>query len=376
MITVVPDISADVEASTAGAEFELDPGVIDEIFAELAPVQPSVAPVAEDPYALAREYLNKGLLDLSAAEAARSIARGGDPVEAAVLTGTIYARQGLYGEARERFHQARQRSPERVDAYLGEFAALLALDRGGQALDDAETLAARHPDNMEVKVMLARVRLASGDPAGALGALNEARTRAPQRADIFRLEGDILVGMDDLTAACQAYQHALVLDPKLTDLQYTLGQIYERREDWYGAEAAYREALDALPAYSEAAVALANLFVKRDTPRDAVDLLIDILAVCPSDRNALFALGRALFRDDHIDEALQAFERLVTYDDTNVEALFYMAVGLARRRHFTQAVAAWQRVIALDPASSAAQRARRHIRSATDLKRIFSHEAA
>ncbi|MBW8056207.1 MAG: hypothetical protein FVQ76_13015, partial [Nitrospira sp.] len=129
MITVVPDISADVEASTAGAEFELDPGVIDEIFAELEPVQPSVAPVAEDPYALAREYLDKGLLDLAAAEAARSIARGGDPVEAAVLTGTIYARRGLYGEARERFHEARQRSPERVDAYLGEFAALLALDR-------------------------------------------------------------------------------------------------------------------------------------------------------------------------------------------------------------------------------------------------------
>ena len=105
-------------------------------------------------------------------------------------------------------------------------------------------------------------------------------------------------------------------------------------------------------------------------------MLIDILAACPSDRNALFALGRALFRDDHIDEALQVFERLVTYDDTNVEALFYMGVGLARRRHFTQAVAAWQRVIALDPASSAAQRARRHIRSAMDLKRIFSHEAA
>jgi Flp pilus assembly protein TadD len=123
-------------------------------------------------------------------------------------------------------------------------------------------------------------------------------------------------------------------------------------------------------------VALANLFMKRDAPRAAVDLLVDILSVYPSDLDALFALGRALIRDERVDEALQVLHRLVAHDDKNVEALFFMGVGLARRRHFAQAVAAWERVIALEPTSSVAQRARRHMRSATDLRRVFSDEAA
>ncbi len=123
-------------------------------------------------------------------------------------------------------------------------------------------------------------------------------------------------------------------------------------------------------------MALAKLFVHRDTPQAAVDLLVDILSVYPSDLDALAMLGRALVKDDRVDEALQVFQRLVAYDDTNVEAFFHLGVALARKRHFAQAVAAWERVVALEPSSSAARRARRHIRSAADLKQIFSDEAA
>ncbi len=123
-------------------------------------------------------------------------------------------------------------------------------------------------------------------------------------------------------------------------------------------------------------MALAKLFVKRDAPRAAVDLLAEILSVYPADLDALAMLGRALVKDDRVDEALQVFQRWVAYDDTSVEAFFHLGVALARKRHFAQAVAAWERVVALEPSSPAARRARRHIRSAADLKQIFSHEAA
>ncbi len=384
MLSVVPEISADIEIDTAGADFKLDPEALSTLFTELTEgtggsnatggedVAEATPRRDDDPFALSREYLGKGLLDRAAAEAKRALARGGDSTEANVLAGEIYAKRGLFGEAIERFREARRHSLDRVDAFLGEFRAMLALQQGSDALDDAEALAAAHPEDVEVLVMLAQIRLANGSPATALEALNLARSRAPQRADILKLEGDIAVGMGDLNTACRVYREALQLDPKLIHIQFALGKVYEQREEWDAAENAYLSAVDVLPTFSDAAVALSSLYVRRRHARAAVDLLVDVLAVYPSDGGALAALGRALTEDERFGESLHVFQRLLAFDDTNAEAYFFIGVGLARQRQYAGAVDAWSRVLELDSSGKLAERARRHMRSAKDLQQILT----
>src|SRR5438874_9243946 len=73
-IGIAPEISADVTAETIGEDFAFDQRLVDNIFQELAPAPAAEAPVAksaDDPLALARDYVSKGLMDVAAAEAVR-----------------------------------------------------------------------------------------------------------------------------------------------------------------------------------------------------------------------------------------------------------------------------------------------------------------
>src|SRR5207249_2406783 len=148
-IGIAPEISADVAAETLGEDFAFDQRLLDNIFQELAPV-----PATETP--------------------------GAQP----------------------------------ADALLGEVKALLAL--GGARVEEARALAeqllALTPDDVEALVAVAKGRAAAGDAAGALTALQQAQTRAPARADLHKLQGDVALKVGDKRGALAAYRAALELD--------------------------------------------------------------------------------------------------------------------------------------------------------------------
>ncbi len=376
-IAVVPDISADVATDVVGQSIAFDQGIVDQLFEELdRPSARHEAPRLEDPYALARDYIAKGLLELAAAENSRALSRGGDQVEAHLIAGEIFTRRGLHGEALERYRAARAIDAGRRGARLGEVRALVALGRGSEAIVEAQVLAEEEPDDVDAAVTLARARLAASDPAGALNALAAARSRAPQRADLLKLEGDILVGLGDLERAREAYESALHLDPRLIQVWVDLGALHETRSDDDAAERSYVTALDTLPQYCEAVHALGKLYRRTGRPRAAVNLLADALASDPSDLDALLILGHGLLDDGRLKQALAAFERVLAFDKEDVAALFFAAVVKARLGQYRDAVAGWERVVTLDPGSPLAQEARRHARTAFDLQNIFRTEAA
>jgi len=130
-IPVAADLSADVGAVTLGPEFQRDPSVLDRVFADLAPEEaPRPAPAESDAYALARDLLDKGMLEAATAEVSQVIRRGGEVAIGTVLLGRIFARRGLHGEALERFRAAVIDRPDDPDLLLGLADALLALGRG------------------------------------------------------------------------------------------------------------------------------------------------------------------------------------------------------------------------------------------------------
>src|SRR5439155_642389 len=154
------------------------------------------------------------------AEAVRAVQRGADKGDAAVLLGDIFAKRGLHGEALERYREARALYPQRADALLGEVKALLAL--GGARVEEARALAeqllALTPDDVEALVAVAKGRAAAGDAAGALTALQQAQTRAPARADLHKLQGDVALKVGDKRGALAAYRAALELGVVLARL--------------------------------------------------------------------------------------------------------------------------------------------------------------
>jgi tetratricopeptide (TPR) repeat protein len=379
-IAIVPEISADVATEEIGAEFTFDQRLLDQVFRDLAPPEESstasVPAPGEDPLALARDCISKGLLDRASAELDRALSRGASRPAAAILAGHIFAKRGLHGEALERYREARLELGTDDDAALGEIKALLALDRAKEAGNLVEEIVLRRRDNVEILVAAARTRLAIGNPVGALDLVKEAQVRAPGRADLLQLQGRIAARLGEVPAAVEAYQGALQLDGSLAQVWCELGSLEEKRENWTGARAAYERALDLLPTFVEAALAQADLLRRTDSPAAALEVLVSLLINDPFELDALQLLGRTLIDDGRPERALEAFGRILKFDPSHTGALYHAGVALTRMRRYHQAVELWERVVQSNPASSFAQLARSETRSARDLQHILVSRAS
>jgi tetratricopeptide (TPR) repeat protein len=372
-IAIAPELVADVSGEELGGEFSFDPPALDQLFAELAPVTPAApAAPADESLAGARELIAKGLLDQASNELTRAAARGAPVAATAALLGDIFARRGFYGEALERYRQARAALPEDRDATLGEIRALLSLGWAKDAAPLADDLSSRLRGDVDVLVVRARVRLALGDATTAIECIKQAQASAPQRPELFHLRGQAAGRLGDRSAALADFQAALRLDPSLVRVWYELGMLEEEEHHWAAAREAYEEALERLPTYGAAALALADLLRRTETPGAAVQVLVRLLQTDPYELEALTALGRALLEDGKTPEALQAFARVLRFDPEQAAALYHQGTGFARQRQFDQAVQVWERVIQLDPDGPFASEARSRARSARDLQHIFA----
>src|SRR5688500_17446219 len=129
------------------------------LFSELthAPKTPVLAtlPTEANPFAMAADFLSKGFFDRAHAETKRALARGADPTRGHTLAGDIFARQGLWGEALERYREARRESPDAPAAMIGEATALLRLGRAMEARLIAESVLHRMPNDIGTLMLAA-----------------------------------------------------------------------------------------------------------------------------------------------------------------------------------------------------------------------------
>jgi tetratricopeptide (TPR) repeat protein len=253
----------------------------------------------------------------------------------------------------------------------GEAQALMMLGRGAEARLVAEAILEAAPEDVDTLMLAASARFEAGDPAAALEALDFARRLAPQRAEVLRWIGNIARSVGDLEGAISAYRHALALDADFAAVRFELARLLVRKSAWDDAERELVAALDTVPTYAEATLELANLKRVTGRARDAVDLLVDLLQRDPYSFDALIALGETLLTMGRADDARTAFARVLRFDPTHVGAIFYDGVLSAGEKRYRDAIAAWQRVIELEPAGEFARRARREMRTAQDLLRVF-----
>ena len=379
--TIIPDLGGEKRTDGSVEEFAFDTHVLDSLFTELAPVAPPPAPAVRSgtAYAAAADYLSKGLLDRASAEASRVLARGGDPVEGLTLLADVYAKQGAYGEALDRYRGARTGAAGMAKgtagmrrAIAGEVRVLIMLGRGGEARPLAEDLLSAAPDDVEMLILAATARADGGDPAAALEALERARRGAPARADVLKQIGDVARSIGDFESAVESYRHALTLDPDFAVVRYQLATILEMKGLSADAERELAAALDSVPTYTEAALALAALRRRLQRHPESLLLLVDLLQRDPYNLDALTSLGETLLGSGRRADSAVAFARVLRFDPEHVGALYFTGVLAADYHRYREAIDCWRRVVDLEPASEYARRARRDTRTAADLQRIFA----
>jgi tetratricopeptide (TPR) repeat protein len=329
---------------------------------------------------MASDYLTKGMHDRAAAEVRRAMSRGADRAEGLSLLGLLFARQGLHGEALERYREARRLNGADGDApraaLLGEAWSLIRLARAAEARPVAEALLAREPENIEALMLAATARAEAGDPASALAALEVARRVAPMRAEVQQKIGAIASSLGDFEGAIAAYRHALQLDQDFAVVRYELARLLVGKGEIREAEIELVAALDAVPTYAEATLELAGLRRRVGRAGEALPLLIEQLHRDPYHFDALISLGETLLALGRKRDAVTAFSRVLRFDPSHVGALYHEGALLGEQKRFREAIERWQRVIDLSPSSEYAKRARREMRTANDLERIFGDRDA
>jgi tetratricopeptide (TPR) repeat protein len=365
-LSVLPDLGGEQRMSTGVDTFTFDSGLLDTIFKQLEPAV-SEAPAAEDvagePYALATDYLSKGLVDRAMAEIRRAMGRGADPVLGDVLLGEAFGRQGAWGDALERFEAARRGAPEHPEALRGETQALLRLGRGSDAGVPAALLLKALPNDADALMLVATARFEGGDSEGALEVLDQARRVAPERAEVLRGIGNVTRALGNLDAAIAAYRHALTLDGDFAAVRYDLAQLLLQRGGFAEAEKELLAALDAVPTYADATLALAALHRVQKRQPAALTLLIEFLERDPYSFDGLVALGELLVEMGRPDDAAIAFQRVLRFDPAHVGAIFHQGLLLSEQKRYREAMACFRRVAEIEPQGEFARRAFREARA-------------
>jgi cytochrome c-type biogenesis protein CcmH/NrfG len=87
-------------------------------------------------------------------------------------------------------------------------------------------------------------------------------------------------------------------------------------------------------------------------------------------------LGETLLSTGRKRDAVTAFTRVLRFDPSHVGALFHEGALLAEQKRYREAIMRWEKVISHAPASEYAKRAKREMRTASDLARIFGDRAS
>ena len=376
-LSIVPALDgAGHAADAAVTDFSFDTNVLDSLFSQLAPpppervATPKTTPTV-DPYGMAADYLSKGLYERAGAEVSRAMLRGGDRSDGLALLGDVFARRGLYGEALERYREAREAKPQSTRALMGEVRALVALGRSFEAGPLADQLVASAPDDVDTLLVVAAARSGAGEIDDALLVLTRARAAAPDRVDVLQLIGDVTRQAGDAQAALSAYRDALALAPDRAVVRYEVARLLAAAGQQQDAEAELLAALDQVPTYADAALALAELWRLTGRASDAMQVLIEMLERDMSHSAALLALGELLFDAGRRRDAACAFARLASVDPDHPGGLYYQGAILAEQHRYREAIEHWDRVILLEPDGPYGRRARHDRRSAADLARIL-----
>lgn len=379
-LSIAPELGGG-EHTAAGVEsFAFDAQLLDSLFTQLAPETPpepeprkssEVVAAPEQFFVLAHDYLAKGMLDRAVVEANRALVRGAPTAEGFAILGDIFMRQGLFGEALERYRTARVTAPLDARLLAGETRALLAMDRVVEARATAETLLGVDGGSVEALLLTAAARARAGDPAAARELLRSARRLAPARADVLKEFGDVARLAGDVDGAIAAYRNALDLDHDFAVVHYELARLLAERGEPAKAEESLLAALEAVPTYVEAMLALANVRRRFGRVEAALPPLVELLRRDPYNIDALLSLSEVLLELDRHDDAAISIDRVLRFDPRHVLALFLKGQLLADRHRYRDAILTWQRVVELEPDGDHARRARRESRTAADLLRIF-----
>lgn len=242
-----------------------------------------------------------------------------------------------------------------VKAGMGIFLLTLATLTAARAevFEGPETLwrdaLAKNPKSWLAHMNLEKMYSAGGQPAIALGEIEQAEVIRPEDAKIHtRMAGD-LAALGRLADARREYQRAMELDSTDAMVHYNYAEELAKWGSPVEAEAEYRKAIDVDPKTPLARNNLGLLLEKRGDRDGAMALYREELAVNPDSAAAATNLANAMVAKGNPSGAETVLQQLLARDSDAAKARNTLGIILAGKRDIAGAERELRRAIADDP---------------------------
>jgi tetratricopeptide (TPR) repeat protein len=191
--------------------------------------------------------------------------------------------QGKHEEAIEKYQEALEASPDDPDILALWAASLVNLNRYVEAIDRAKLAIKTDLSNVEAHYQLARALWFSNRRSESDERFAIASSQDPQRADILRDWGWLLMDMTRYDNAIDKLRRAHQLAPRDALTLCLLGNSLSNIGHDVEADTMCRRAVEIDPASYQAQVWLAEVLVKTGKPQEAMKHFAEAAALSPAD---------------------------------------------------------------------------------------------
>ncbi len=326
----------DADAKSLSATFLLDQGDVNSALTQLQAVVTTTPDNATAHFELGRAYAASGRPD--GRESARQQFETAIRLQPTMLQprlglAELQVQHNEYEAALDSVQSVLQRDPGNVNAKVIQSQALL----GQKKYQDTDTLLASmlksNPGSPDVYYQVGTAAMAQGRPKDAESAFQRAYELNPANSKslLGMVDAEIQQGQPD--KAMSILQNEVNKAPNRADLVFLMGNVAQREGKFQDSVTYFTKVLNALDKKSKAR---ANLYLSlAATYRMAGDLnsaianLQKAREIIPDNENVLGTLGLVMDQAGHKAEARQAYEACLGVNPNNIEVLNNLAYLMA-----------------------------------------------
>ncbi|MGC9323833.1 MAG: tetratricopeptide repeat protein [Desulfomonilia bacterium] len=201
------------------------------------------------------------------------------------------------------------------------------------AIQDTESLLVKYPDNKQLTMFLANLKIVTGQFQDAR-ILLESILGSPDDSMILYTLSKACFGEKDLDCAKESLRKIIEIRPDFTPAYLDLGKIHELLGETALAELVYQDLLEVDPLSGEARMALIDYYITEKRYRDALIHLNALYEMNPNDQ-----LARKLVLIE-LQEGMYtlAIEHIHSLDEVTDEDRYYMAIALTGLHEYDRAL--------------------------------------
>jgi len=224
-------------------------------------------------------------------------------------------RSGAPDVAKKALDEITRNAPDYIPALVYAMHVAYGEKRYDDCAATIQKILARDRSNFDALLQRGTLKLAQGDPAGSIEALQ-------------RMEG--------------IYKHS-------AQVKLQLALAYMREGDIVRAKEHLNQALILQPNYDQAVVALAELNLRTGSPAAAIASLSALLEKQPRVDRAYLLLARAYQAEKNPDQALVVYGRMAALFPTNPEPALFSGVILGQQNRLAEARGSFEKAVAIRP---------------------------